>query len=151
MRSFFSSTFLCLFAAVFFLLSCREKIPHIDGGEEPVPEVVEEDPILQIEEPGAYGVPGGNVVLRDGWQLGIMRYGGSWQNLRMIQPARARVISLSGLPRPLEKGMEFQAIYLETEQGFTRVCIPYRLQVIQVKDEKVWLKESDQTFFVVEQ
>ncbi len=135
---------------MFCLLACRDEIPHIDGGEEPVPEEIE-DPILQIEEPGAYGVPGGNVVLRDGWQLGIMRYGGSWQNLRMAQPARARVISLSGLPRPLEKGMEFQAMYLDTEQGFTRVCIPYRLQVIEVKDGKAWLKESDQTYFVVEQ
>ena len=104
---------------MFFLLACRDEIPHIDGGEEPVPEEIE-DPILQIEQPGAYGVPGGNVILRDGWQLGIMRYGGTWQNLRMVLPARARVVSLSGLPRPLEKGMEFQAMYLDVSRTVCR-------------------------------
>ena len=152
MRSFSSSALLCFFTALFLLLACREEIPHIDDGEEPVPpEVVEEDPILQQEVPGAYGVPGGDVQLRDGWQLGILHYGGNRQNLRLVQPFQARVLSLGGLPHPLEQGMEFQALYRETDHGYTRVCIPYRLQVVRVKAEKVWLKESDQTFFVVEQ
>jgi hypothetical protein len=143
---------LWLLAALFFLLSCREELPHVDDGKEPeVPEAVEEDPILQTEVPGAYGVPGGSIVLRDGWQLGILRYGGNRQNLRLVYPARARSITLSGLPRLLRSGMEFQVLYRETEQGYTRVCLPYKLRVIQVKDGKVWLKESDQTFFVLEQ
>ena len=141
MRRIASSALLCLFVALFFLLSCREELPHVDDGKEPeVPEVVEEDPILQTEAPGAYGVPGGSIVLRDGWQLGILRYG----------PARARVITLSGLPRPLRSGMEIHLLYRETEQGYTRVCLPYKLQVVQVEGEKVWLKESDHTFFVLE-
>ena len=152
MRRFSSSVRLCLVAALFFLLSCREELPHVDDGKEPeVPEAVEEDPILQTEVPGAYGVPGGSIVLRDGWQLGILRYGGNRQNLRLVYPARARSITLSGLPRLLRSGMEFQVLYRETEQGYTRVCLPYKLRVIQVKDGKVWLKESDQTFFVLEQ
>ena len=152
MRRFSSSALLWLLAALFFLLSCREELPHVDDGKEPeVPEAVEEDPILQTEVPGAYGVPGGSIALRDGWQLGILRYGGNRQNLRLVYPARARVITLSGLPRPLRSGMEIQVLYRETEQGYTRVCLPYKLRVIQVKDGKVWLKESDQTFFVLEQ
>ncbi len=152
MRRFSSSALLWLLAALFFLLSCREELPHVDDGKEPeVPEAVEEDPILQTEVPGAYGVPGGSIVLRDGWQLGILRYGGNRQNLRLVYPARARSITLSGLPRLLRSGMEFQVLYRETEQGYTRVCLPYKLRVIQVKDGKVWLKESDQTFFVLEQ
>ena len=152
MRRFSSSVRLCLAATLFFLLSCREELPHVDDGKEPeVPEAVEEDPILQTEVPGAYGVPGGSIVLRDGWQLGILRYGGNRQNVRLVYPARARSITLSGLPRLLRSGMEFQVLYRETEQGYTRVCLPYKLRVIQVKDGKVWLKESDQTFFVLEQ
>ena len=152
MRRIASSALLCLSVALFFLLSCREELPHVDDGKEPeVPEAVEEDPILQTEVPGAYGVPGGSIVLRDGWQLGILRYGGNRQNVRLVHPARARVITLSGLPRPLRSGMEIQVLYRETEQGYTRVCLPYKLRVIQVKDGKVWLKESDQTFFVLEQ
>ena len=152
MRRFSSSALLWLLAALFFLLSCREELPHVDDGKEPeVPEAVEEDPILQTEVPGAYGVPGGSIVLRDCWQLGILRYGGNRQNLRLVYPARARSITLSGLPRLLRSGMEFQVLYRETEQGYTRVCLPYKLRVIQVKDGKVWLKESDQTFFVLEQ
>ena len=152
MRRFSSSALLWLLAALFFLLSCREELPHVDDGKEPeVPEAVEEDPILQTEVPGAYGVPGGSIALRDGWQLGILRYGGNRQNLRLVYPARARSITLSGLPRLLRSGMEFQVLYRETEQGYTRVCLPYKLRVIQVKGEKVWLKESDQTFFVLEQ
>lgn len=151
MRSFFSSALLCLFSA-FFLFACREEIPHVDGGEEPpVPQVEEEDPILQTEVPGAYGVPGGDIVLREGWQMGIMLYGGNRQNLHLLQPGRARVVSLSGLPRPLVKGAAVQALYRETEQGFSRVCVPYRLQVVAVKEGKVWLKESDHTYFVLEQ
>ena len=67
MRRFSSSALLWLLAALFFLLACREELPHVDDGKEPeVPEVVEEDPILQTEAPGAYGVPGGSIVLRDG-------------------------------------------------------------------------------------
>ena len=151
MRRFSSSALLWLLAALFFLLSCREELPHVDDGKEPeVPEAVEEDPILQTEVPGAYGVPGGSIALRDGWQLGILRYGGNRQNLRLVYPARARSITLSGLPRLLRSGMEFQVLYRETEQGYTRVCLPYTLRVIQVKGEKVWLKESDHTFFVLE-
>lgn len=157
MRSFSASALVCLLSAFLFLPACREEIPHIDEKEkpvpapDPVPEVVEEDPILQTEIPGAYGVPGGDIVLRDGWQVGILRYGGNRQNFRLIQPAQVRVVSLSGLSRPLVKGMEVQALYRDMEQGLTRVCLPYRLQVIQVKEGKAWLKESDQTFFVVEE
>ncbi len=104
MRRIASSALLCLFVALFFLLSCREELPHVDDGKEPeVPE-----------------------------------------------PARARVITLSGLPRPLRSGMEIHLLYRETEQGYTRVCLPYKLQVVQVEGEKVWLKESDHTFFVLE-
>ena len=151
MRRSSLSALLCFLAALFFLLACREEVPHVDDEEEPeVPEVVA-DPILQMEVPGAYGVPGGSVVLGNGWQLGILRYGGNRQNVRLVHPARARVITLSGLPRPLRSGMEIQVLYRETEQGYTRVCLPYTLRVIQVKEEKVWLKESDQTFFVLEQ
>ena len=134
MRRIASSARLCLVATLFFLLSCREELPHVDDGK----------------EPGAYGVPGGSIVLRDGWQLGILRYGGNRQNVRLVHPARARVITLSGLPRPLRSGMEIQVLYRETEQGYTRVCLPYKLQVVQVEGEKVWLKESDHTFFVLE-
>ena len=56
----------------------------------------------------------------------------------------------AALPRPLRSGMEIQVLYRETEQGYTRVCLPYKLQVVQVEGEKVWLKESDHTFFVLE-
>ena len=139
MRRIASSALLCLFVALFFLLSCREELPHVDDGKEP-----------EVPEVGAYGVPGGSIVLRDGWQLGILRYGGNRQNVRLVHPARARVITLSGLPRPLRSGMEIQVLYRETEQGYTRVCLPYKLQVVQVEGEKVWLKESDHTFFVLE-
>lgn len=152
MRRFSAFAFLCLLSALFLLVACREEIPHVDGGEEPpVPQVEEEDPILQTEVTGVYGVPGGNIVLRDGWQVGILRYGGNRQNFRLLQPGRARVISLSGLPRPLLKGMEADVLYRETVQGYTRVCVPYHLRVLQVKENKVWLKENEQTFFVLEQ
>ena len=150
MRSFSISALLCLFPALFFLCACREEIPH-EEVDKPVPVEVEEDPILKTEEPGAYGVPGGDLVLRDGWQLGILHYGNNRQNLRMVQPAYARVASLCGLPRPLTEKMSFDALFLVADHGFTRMCIPYRLQVVRVKGDKVWLKESDDIYFVLEQ
>ena len=153
MRSFSISAILCLFMVLFFLPACREEIPHVDtGGEEPEPPVVvEEDPVLKIKDLGAYGVPGGNIVLRYGWQSGMLRYGGGRQNIRLLQPSRARVVSLSGLQRPLRPGMQVDALYRDTEQGLTRVCIPYQLEVLRVSGDTVWLKESEQTFFVLEQ
>ena len=150
-RSFSISAILCLFVLLFLLPACREEIPHVDGGEEPPPVVEEEDPILQQEVPGAYGVPGGTFQLTEGWQTGILHYGSYRQNFRLVQPSRAHVVSLSGLPHPLAEGMEVQALYRETERGLTRVCIPYCLLVLRVQDNKVWLKESDQTYFVLEE
>lgn len=153
MRSSSISAILCLLAALFFLPACRERIPPVDPGwEKPEPPpVVEEDPVLKVRELGAYGVPGGEIVLRNGWQLGIMRYGGIRQNIRLVQPSQARVASLSSLPRPLQAGMQVDALYRETEQGLTRVCIPYRLEVLRVSGDTVWLKESEHTYFVLEQ
>lgn len=153
MRSFSISAILCLFALLLFLPACREKIPPVDpeGGEPEPPVVVEEDPVLQVKELGAYGVPGGEIVLRNGWQLAVLRYGGGRQSLRLVQPSQVRIASLSGLPRPLRAGMQVDALYREAEQGLTRVCIPYRLEVLRVSGDTVWLKESEQTYFVVEQ
>ena len=152
MRIFPLSAFSCLLAALFLLSACREKIPSVTPEEgTPPPVVEEEDPVLQQETPGAYGVPGGNILPEDGWQTGILRYGNHRQNFRLIHPAQARVISLSGLPRPLSEGMEVNALYRETVRGYTRTCIPYRLRVLRVREHKAWLKESDQTYFVIEE
>lgn len=150
MRTSSVSAFLCLFAAALCLCACgpRKEIPHVK--EETFPQV--EDPILQQTVPGAYGVPGGDVVLGEGWQYACMRYhDGQRQNFRLAQPSTARVVSLSGLPCPLVPGRYADTLYRSMEGGFTRVCLPYRLQVLWVQDGKVWLKESDRTFFVVEQ
>lgn len=153
MQRFSIGALLCLLTAVFSLQACRDEIPglHPEEEEPEPPVVVEEDPVLKIKEPGAYGVPGGDIVLQGGWQSAVLHYARSRQNIRLVQPHQARVASLSGLPRPLRAGMKVDALYRESEQGLTRVCIPYQLEVLRVSGDTVWLKESEETFFVLEQ
>ena len=111
-----------------------------------------EDPIFRTHVIGAYGVPGGDVVFdRKRHQFGQLRNGGDYLSFRLLDPESGRAITLSGLSNPLEPGMHFTVLYRVSDHGFTRVCETYDVQVIRVRDNKVWLKKDEAIYFVVKQ
>lgn len=111
-----------------------------------------EDPIFRVQTMGAYGVPGGDVVYRpDQFQFSRLLYGENKMSFRLMDPSSARVMSLGGLPRSMEPGMLLTLRYSVVEQGFTRVSESFPVQVIRVREQLVWLKKDDNTYFVIRQ
>jgi hypothetical protein len=109
-----------------------------------------EDPILRVHEPGAYGVPGGDVVYDpDRSQYSLLFYGEEGLSVRFLEPDAAQVTILSGLSRKLETGMQFQLLYRKVERGYTRVLETVPVQVIRIQDSLVWLKKDDNLYFVI--
>ncbi len=109
-----------------------------------------EDPIFRTHTIGAYGVPGGDVVFdRDRFQYGRLQYGADRLSFRLYEPSSARVCTLSGLSSHMEPGMQFTVLYRVQEGGYTRVLESCEVQVIRVRDNLVWLKKDDNTYFVV--
>lgn len=111
-----------------------------------------EDPIFRVHTIGAYGVPGGDVVFApERFQYGRLLYGADGLSFRLYEPSAARVVTLSGLKRPMEPGMQLRVFYRVLEGGYTRVSQPLEVQVIRVREPLVWLKKDDNTYFVVKE
>ena len=111
-----------------------------------------EDPIFRVHNMGAYGVPGGDIVFTPGEsQYSLLNYAPDAWSFRLLEPSAARVMSLSGLPRPIEAGMQVKLHFRVMERGFIRISEPLNLLVIRVREPLVWLKKDDDTYFVVKQ
>ena len=135
-----------LLMATFLLWACKE---YPTPTPEPDPEP-QDEPILAVSIPGAYGAEGGTQSLQEGMQTSLLTYdgGAAW---RMIQPSGCKVVSFSALPLQMKAGDSISFLYRVSEQGITRVCRTYRdVKVLQVKDGLVWLKKDDSTYFLLE-
>ena len=107
-----------------------------------------EDPLFRVGTEGAYGVPGGDITRGNGWQFGRLQYGGG-QNFHLVNPQLVMAATLSGLPLTLVPGQQLHVLYRLQERGLTRVCVPFQVQVIRVREDRAWLKASEETFFVI--
>lgn len=111
-----------------------------------------EDPIFRTHTLGAYGIPGGDVIFERGRsQYSRLHYGTDRLSFRLLEPASTRVVTLNGLPRHMEPGMQFPVLFRILEGGYTRMSESYEVQVIRVRESLVWLKKDDDTYFVVKE
>lgn len=125
--------------------ACEPREKPVPPG--PEPEV--EDPVVKVQIPGAYGVPGGDQILLPSRQCGVLFYGNSF-SVRLLDPGTVTVASLSGLPSGLSQGQKVSFVYRLSSRGRTLALESYEdIPVIRVKDNMAWLKKDEQTFFVI--
>ena len=137
---------LYLAAALIALYSCKEPGPPAP----PTPPVEEEDPITRVQIPGAYGVKGGDQILSPSRQSSILGYGNSF-SYRILDPSTLTVVSLSGLPNGLQKGSKVSFQYRLARRGVTVATQQFEnLPVVKVQDGRAWIRQSDETFFVID-
>ena len=136
------------------LVGCVEKEsqrkPQVIPPDDP-PVVVDPDPITEVETPGAYGAEGGTLLFEDPrFQTSILKYGTS-MSVRVLDPENRNVVSFSGLPTMLRPGQKLSFLYRVSRSGLIAVSHRYpSVTVIQIKDGKVWLKQDDNCYFVLE-
>ena len=135
--------------AMLCLSTCDKPKPQPPEPETPPVVQPEEDPVFSVCVPGAYGVPGGDVVYTPGRiQQSILLYG-DCMSFRLLEPAAARVATLSGVPRSLKPSLRFPVHYRLQERGLNRVSESFEVQVIRIREGLVWLRKDDDIFFVV--
>ena len=134
--------------AVCLMASCGDPAAPPDPVKPPVD--IENEPVLKVEIPGAYGVPGGSQILQHSWQGSVLLYGDSF-SYRLLDPVSLTVVSLSGLPVGIEAGKNVDFQYRLSRRGISLASESYSgVQVLQVKDGKAWLKKDEETFFVIQ-
>ena len=99
---------------------------------------------------GAYGVKGGDFLYDSRQQqLSLLHYPGG-TSLRILDPASARVCTLSGLPEHLEAGQEITLHYRVCEKGLVKVSEYYTgVHVLRVTSSLAWLRQSDNVYFII--
>lgn len=145
MRAPFCRWMLCIVVALGALCACGPRETPLP----PSPEPQVEDPVLKVQTPGAYGVPGGDQILLPSRQCGVLTYGNSF-SVRLLDPSTLTVASISGLPLGLRQGQRVSFLYRLSTRGRTLATQAYEnVQVLQLKDQMAWLKADDNTFFVI--
>lgn len=99
---------------------------------------------------GAYGVKGGDFLYYPpGQQVSQLRYPGGTV-LRILEPASAKVCTLSGLPETLVAGQECTLHYRVCEKGLVTISETYEgVRVLRVTPSLAWLRQSDNVYFIV--
>ena len=107
-------------------------------------------PFFWRRQIGAYGVKGGDFLYDPPrQQLSILHYPGG-TSFRILEPATARVCTLSGLPEKLEAGQAFTLQYRVSEKGFVIYYETYPdVRVLRVTSSLAWLRFSDNVYFIV--
>lgn len=125
------------------LFSAGDKTIEVTVLQEP------EDAILRVTVPGAYGVDGGSVVFeRKTVQMSRLSDGNTFV-FSLLFPEEVRVASLQ-LPDALEEGASVTVRYRLVEKDRTLVNTDYpETRVLRIKEPYVWLKSSDELYFVV--
>ena len=137
--------FLVLSVTVALLLGCGPK-----GTPVPPPEPPEEDPIVHVSVPGAYGVGGGDQILQPSRQTSVLVSGKTF-SFRILDPYNLTVVSLSGLPVGLSEGDLITLYYRHSRGGKTLAYEVYEnVRILRVNDGMAWLKVSEDVFFVIQ-
>lgn len=137
-----------------FLAACvpesGRRTPVVPPTPEPEPQP-DPDPITEVETPGAYGVEGGTLLFDTGrLQISQLRYGNSL-SIRLLDPEALSVVSLSGLPSAFKAGDKCSFLYRVSRNGIIVAVSAYKdVEVLKVEDGKAWLKQDEQTYFVLE-
>ena len=106
------------------------------------------DPILNITQPGVYGVGGMDYALgTDGWnQLARKQEADGTLRFRLLNAVSLSAVTLSGIRE--EASCKLHALLQSRER--TLLEEDYPASLIYTKDGVGWFKVSDQTFFIVQ-
>lgn len=109
------------------------------------------DPVLNTTQPGFYGIGNANFVWgSNGWSQcsclvtvdGSLRY-------RLLNGHTLSVVELTGMRQDAVLGQSLELQLTLTNKGTTQLTQSSIVEVLYEKDGLVWLKESDDTYFVV--
>ena len=108
-----------------------------------------EDAIVQVTVPGAYGVPGGDVVYdRSIAQISRLTSGDSF-SFSLLYPADVKAVTVT-VPSALESGAVVPLSYKVVEKDRTLVMTEYTAAtVVAIKEPYVWLRVSDTGYFII--
>ena len=129
------------------LLGCEDPQP-----KPPVPPGPEEDPIVQVVVPGAYGVPGGNQVYNeDRHQLSAMECPDGTLLFRLLDPGERKVLSIHGIPATLRQGDRIPLHFRVMVNGYTIQSETFTdVLVLKLTSGMIWLKKDENTYFVLQ-
>ena len=130
------------------LLGCVHRGPN-----PPVPPSPdEEDPIVQVKEPGAYGIPGGSQVYNpERHQLSVLESTDGTQAFRLLDAGERKVLSVSGIPANLTENSRISLSYRILVNGYTLQKEQYQdVLVLKVTDKLIWLKKDETVYFVLQ-
>lgn len=109
------------------------------------------DPILNVTEPGFYGIDGINYRMgEDGFnQSSVREADGEPARLRLLNASELKAVTVSGFREDVVRGSRL--ILQVKVQKKNRVLYSNYITttVVEVKDGTYWLKESDNTYFVL--
>lgn len=130
------------------LLGCEDPQPN-----PPVPPGPDkEDPIVQVQVPGAYGIPGGNQVYNeDRHQLSFTECPDETLLFRILDPGERKVLSLHGIPATLKQGDRISFLFRVMVNGYTIQSESFTdVQVLKLTGSMIWLKKDETTYFVLQ-
>lgn len=109
------------------------------------------DPVLRNHVPGFYGVEGGDVAFDAArHQTGVF-VNGDERSFRIQEASVPSVAVLAGIPRLPRVGQSFPLRYKRVEGGRLIVLEQYDpVTVIHIGPEMIWLKNDEDTYFVIE-
>ena len=109
------------------------------------------DPILNVTEPGFYGIQGVDYVLHtDGWNQSALHTSTDWKlRHRLFKQETLSVAEVTGLNVSAEEGDMVNLHFLLKSKFETQLSLDYQAQVLQIQNYLVWLKVSETTYFVL--
>ena len=134
-----------LVLALAMLLGCGDPVPN-----PPVPE--EEDPIVKVSVPGAYGIPGGSQVYNpERHQLSFLESPDGSTSFRLLDPGERKVLSVSDIPANLKENTTISLSYRVMVNGYTLQKEQYQnVLVLKETDRTIWLNKDASVFFVLQ-
>ncbi len=135
-----------IFCLTLLLGSCERKTtPVVPPDPEPT------DPVLQVQVPGAYGIPGGNQVYNeDRHQLSTLESPDGSQIFLLLDPGERKVMSIHGIPASLKAGDRISFHFRVMTNGYVLQSEEFEdVELLKVTDKLLWLKKDANTYFVL--
>jgi len=134
---------LCL---ALLLGSCERNVtPVVPPEPEPT------DPVLLVEVPGAYGIPGGNQVYsEDRHQLSTLECPDGSLVFLLLDPGERKVMSIHGIPSTLKEGDRISFHFRVMTNGYVLQSETFEdVELLKMTSTRIWLKKDDNTYFVL--
>lgn len=109
------------------------------------------DPILNVTQPGFYGIDGSNYVLAaDGWNQRTRQVSPDRKvRYRLLNTAGVSVAEVSGINEEAQKGESASLHMTLKTKGKMKVFKDYQAVFFYEKEDLLWYKADDVTYFVL--